>query len=232
MGEATPFRDAEAWLARQGVRREPLRVEPAAPAAPTESHEPAAAAAPAPPAPPADREGADGDEGDRGGANLEDEVRRAVATAQRLTAAAPHSEARLRAKLAERSLPEVVLDLALERCRRLGIVDDPALAAALTDEGRRKGHAPARIRQDLERRGLASAAVDAALADVEYEDQEVAAFAVAQRRAASLAGLDGETAFRRLVGQLARRGYPEALCRKVARDVLWTDREPRRASER
>ncbi|MGH3442654.1 MAG: regulatory protein RecX [Nitriliruptorales bacterium] len=163
---------------------------------------------------------------------LGDEVSRAVAYALRATANTPMSEGRLRRRLGERDVPAAVIDLAMERARTEGIVDDGALAAALVEEGRRKGHAPLRIRTDLQRRELPEAAIEAALATIGDRDEEAAAFDVAQRRAASYRGVDAETAFRRLTGFLSRRGYTDGLSRKVARQVVFHDREPERTAGR
>jgi regulatory protein len=244
-----PFRDAEAWLAERGVRREPIRLPPA-PSDP----------APEPPAtrPSADPTGpsvppslsvreadqlarqAAADDAQRradaaatpppGQRHLEDDVAEAVAFVRRSTSTAPQAEGRLRAKLAARGMPDVVIDQALARARAERLVDDPAMAAAFVAERRRKGHAPARIRQDLAARGFDPTTVAAALADGADQDLEAAAFAVARERAAGLTGVPTETAFRRIVGHLGRRGYPEALARKVARQAVFRSRDDQRTA--
>lgn len=257
-----PFRDAEAWLAERGVRREPLRVEPASEPAPDPSSAPAppASAHPAE-APAADEPDADGappmsarqavqlaqatadehlrsvddaagDADRRTEPRLEDEVAEAVAFVRRSTANAPQAEGRLATKLAERGWSSAVIEQALERCRASGLVDDAAMAAALVEEGRRKGHAPTRLRADLRRRELSEDVIAQALAPLHDEDPEAAAFAVARRKADTLTGVDAETAFRRIVGHLARRGHPEALARKVARAAVFDARDPERTASR
>lgn len=226
-----PFKSAEAFLAELGVRRDPLRVEPAGDdRAGVSVREAARLATEAPSPAPAAAGGAPGD-GDATG-DLGDEVARAVAYARRATAQAPASEAKLRAKLAAREHPPVVVERALERCRAEGIVDDPAFAAALADERRRKGHAPFRIAADLRKRGFDEALVSRVVAPLEAQDREAQAFDAARGKARALAGVEAETAVRRLVGHLARRGYPEGLARKVAREVVYADRDPRRSAER
>lgn len=249
--QAQPFRDAESWLASQGIERDPIvvRAQPerredappatapsaASPAGPDDGRAPVgtreavrlATEAPAPPEQPPAEAAAEPVAG-----RLEDEVRKAVSTAQRITAQAPQSENRLRDKLSSRDLPRVVVDLALERCRELGLVDDLAMARSLVEERRGQGHAVARIRKDLTGRGFTSEVLDQLLARAEQEDPEAAAFAVARQRAQRLASLEAETALRRLTGFLVRRGYPEGLCRKVAREVVYADREGRWVAER
>lgn len=236
-----PFRDAEAWLAARGVTREPLRIDlPAASEGdartPVSTREAVrlATEAPAPPEEPG-TEGASADDdviGEVVRRDLSDEVSAAMAYARRATANTPKSEARLREAMERKGYTGVVADLAMERAVKERLVDDAAFAVALVSEGRRKGHGPSRLRQTLAKRGIPAALIDAAVEDVEAEDQQAAAFAVARKRAERLRGVDPEAAYRRLVGYVARRGYPEGLARKAARDALWTDRESQQAAER
>jgi regulatory protein len=162
--------------------------------------------------------------------SLGDDAGAAVAFVRSSTAATPQSEGRLRSKLADRGWPGPVIDAAMERARRERLVDDPAMAAALVAERRAKGHAPARIRRDLRDRGFDDPVIDTALGGAESEDQEAAAFAVASDKARRLTGVGTETAFRRVVGHVARRGYPEALARKVAREAVFTTRDEQRVA--
>jgi regulatory protein len=247
----TPFRDAEAWLRDRGVERDPIQVPLTPPPAPTTaSPEPNPPTASAPDAtsaaPPTVKQlqgmVADAEDEqvrraddlaatpDRSRPTLEDDVAEAVAFLRRSTSTAPQSEGRLRAKLAERGTPQVVIDQALERARRERLVDDPAMAAAIVDERRRKGHSPARIRNDLRARGFTDEVLDDVLRDADAEDPHAAAFAVATDRARRLTGVPADTAFRRVAAHVARRGYPDALARKVARDAVFASRDPERAA--
>jgi regulatory protein len=271
----TPFKDAEAWLAEQGVERNPLRVplEPPAVPEPTETSQtpteaesgsrPEAAEQSAAPdslptsdapaeiapdtGPPvsardaarlaqasADEELRRADEVAAarrdGEPRLEDEVADAVAFVRRSTANAPQAEGRLAAKLRDRGHGDAVVEQAMQQCRKNGIVDDEAMARALVEEGRRRGHAPLRLRTDLRRRELADEAIEAALATIRDEDPEAAAFALARAKADTLSGVGAETAFRRVVAHLARRGHPEGLARKVAREAVFTAREDERTA--
>lgn len=240
----TPFRDAESWLADRGIRRDPLVVAPPEPGAddgrtdvsPREAARLATEAPPPPPAEPASGEpaSASGEEGpgvdaDQA-ADLQDLVAQAVAFARRSTAQAPKSEQRLRERLEGRDLPDVVVRLALERCREEGIVDDVAMARAFAAERRAKGHAPFRIRVDLGKRGFPDALIDQVLASYESEDPEAQALELAVRKARSLAHLETEAAFRRTVGYVARRGYTESVARKVAREAVFDSREADRVT--
>ena len=226
------FRSAEDWLAQQGIRRDPIRVDtttlPPAPPAPD----------PAPPAQGGEDDdvpaatGGDGvpDEAAPRPENLEDAVSRAVGFIRRSTAMHPASEGRLRGKLVDRDTPRRVIDLALEQARRERLVDDRALTFALAEERRAKGHAATRIRMDLRHKGLPDDLIAEALAGTEREDPEAVAFGVARAKAPSYAHLDAEAAYRRLVAYLARRGHPEGLARKVAREVVYVERESERTA--
>lgn len=239
-------RDAEAWLAERGITREPLRIaappdaadadapdtaamapspEQAPPIGVTEAADLADQARREPPFPAGGRDRPPAGEG-----RLEDDVASAMAFVRRSVAGAPQAEGRIRTKLAERSCPRPVIDAVLERARRERLVDDPAMAAALVEERRAKGHAAARIRRDLRERGFDEQTLDAALAEAEAEDPAALAFAVARDKAAGLTALPTEKAFRRVAAHVARRGYGEALARKVARDAVFATREDQRTA--
>jgi regulatory protein len=245
----TPYRDAEQWLRARGVEREPIRVRPAGRSGRSEqpgstSRGGTAAAPPGalprerPPEPqpvaePTEATQARGEgEAPPATGRLGEEVARAVSYARRATAKTPLSEARLRRRMEERDITAPAVEQALRRCREAGIVDDRAFALALVDEGRRKGYAPARIERDLRRREIDTEVIDEALATIGDRDLEAAAYDVARRRATQLKDEDTEAVFRRLVGYLGRRGYPDALARKVARQAVFNDREVQRTTER
>ncbi len=253
-------RDAEAWLAERGIERDPIRVDPAPPEAPPAAmtdEEPDAArggiqergeGGPQQPGAPdvsareaerlADQAAADAalvqaedaSQADPSTRRLEDDVAEAVGYVRRSTASAPQSEGRLRDKLQGRGWPAAVVDQTLERARREGLVDDDAMAAALVEERRAKGHAPSRIRRDLRARGFGDDLLDALLASAEAEDPEAAAFALAKEKAESLSGVATDTAFRRVAAYVARRGYPEGLARKVAREAVFASRDAERTA--
>ena len=246
---APAFKDAEAWLAERGIERDPIDLN-----LPEPEPEPVPGHGPGPggsgPVPDdaaaisardverlAGQAAADArlrrDEAilpasPAGG--LEEDVAEAIAFVRSSTAAAPQAEGRLRSKLADRGWSSAVVEATLDRARRERLIDDPAMAAALVAERRAKGHAVARIRRDLRERGFADEVLNVALGEAEREDPEAAAFAVARDKAAGLTGLTAETAFRRVVGHVARRGYPEGLARKVAREAVFTARDAERTA--
>ena len=232
MNAASPFKDAEAWLAERGIEPDPIQAAPPAPADVASSAVPEGPEAASHPPVVEGSEGAQpaADEADDAGVQ-DAEVTKAVSFIRSSTAAAPQSEGRVRDKLARRGVADEVIDAALVQARGERLVDDAAMAGAFVAERRAKGHAPLRIRQDMVRRGFDADTIAGALAPAEAEDQEAAAFAVARDRAAQLTGVEPQKALRRLIGHLARRGYPEGLARKVARDAIYATRQDQRTAE-
>lgn len=171
---------------------------------------------------------------DTGAASVSDpgDVDAALAFIRRSTANAPQSEGRLRTKLRDRGYDDRATEEALARARGERLVDDEVLLDVLVAERRARGHADARLRRDLRDRGFLGEQVDAALGRAGSTDPGAAAFDVARAYAARQRAVEAEVAVRRTVGALVRRGHPEALARKAARDAVYADRDPRGAAER
>jgi regulatory protein len=74
----------------------------------------------------------------------------------------------------------------------------------------------------LRRRGLAEVA-DAALAGIDADSERARAHQLVARRRPALAGLAPDIQARRLVGLLARKGYPLGLAYAVVREELAVD---------
>lgn len=159
--------------------------------------------------------------------DMEETVGKALQFVLRSTANRPQTEAELATKLRGRQFDDAVVGTALERARRMGAVDDAAFAAAwVEDRGRRRGYGLARLREELRRRQVPDGVVDAALAALEQRDELAVAMDLARRRAQQLpASLEPDAVARRLVGFLARRGYPEGLARRAAITASGLDRE-------
>lgn len=92
-----------------------------------------------------------------------------------------------------------------------GLLDDARFAREYARMHADKGRGPARILADLARKGVERRVAERAVAEVGGDDdgeRRERLQALATKRVAQLKGLDRETARRRLVGYLARRGYP------------------------
>ena len=131
------------------------------------------------------------------------------------------SEAELRDRLAARGVPGDVSEELIERFREVGLLDDAVFADALTQTRLQVDrHGLTRIRAELRRRGVDEDVVAEALSPVGQEEEMEAARAFAQRRVRALAGLEPQTARRRLVGALGRRGFGGAVVSSVVNEVL------------
>lgn len=110
-------------------------------------------------------------------------------------------------------------DVIEDFCRR-GYLDDVVLAEQLVISGiERKGQGRIALSRALAQRGVPRDVIDQALGDLPDDDAE-RALDFARTKARSLSRLDFETALRRLVGQLSRRGYGGSVAMTAARAAL------------
>jgi len=113
----------------------------------------------------------------------------------------------------------VVDDVIDDFCRR-GYLDDAALAGVLVTSGvERKGQGRVALSRALAQRGIPRDVIDGALDELPDDDDE-RALEFARSKARSMSRLDHDTALRRLVGQLSRRGYNGAVAMKAAKAAL------------
>lgn len=124
-----------------------------------------------------------------------------------------------RAVLADHGLDAHAADGILDEFQRRGYLDDARLAEQLVHSGvERKGQGRQAIGRTLSQRGVPREVADLAVADLADDDAD-RALEFARTKARSMGALDHDVALRRLVGQLARRGYgAEAL--PAARQAL------------
>ncbi|MFT3887047.1 MAG: regulatory protein RecX [Arachnia sp.] len=147
------------------------------------------------------------------------EVARTIAL--NLLTARQRSVHELRSALLRRKTPPDVADEVLGRLAEVGLVDDEAFAEALTSSRITHGQrGRARIRQELREKGVDREIAEAALAEVDPEEELEGALALARRRAASLRQLEPHVARRRLAGVLARRGYAPSVVSAALADAL------------
>lgn len=157
-----------------------------------------------------------------------DPAERAREVALRLLRA-PRSAARLREGMILRGVESGVTDEVIERYREVGLVDDDALAAAITrTRHREKGCARRAIREELRRKGFEEPGIEKALGEVTDEDEREAAAALAARRWAALKGIPEEARIRRVVDALGRKGYPPGMAFSLVRVLkdadIWDNR--------
>ncbi|WP_307816382.1 regulatory protein RecX [Nocardioides limicola] len=130
-------------------------------------------------------------------------------------------------KLAGRGVPDEIATRLLDRFTEVGLVDDAAFARAWVESRQRsRGLARRALAAELRRKGidedLARDALDEVSPDAEFDT----ARALVRGRLRTVRGLPAEKATRRLVGMLARKGYPAGTAFRVVREELsldWAD---------
>lgn len=138
----------------------------------------------------------------------------------RQLAARPCTRAELAALLHRRGIPDEVISTVLDRYDEVGIIDDEAFARAwVTSRHHGRGLARRALAGELRRKGVDGSAVDEALAELDPAVEIETARALVSRRLAGVTG-SPDAVFRRLVGMLARKGYPATVAVRVVKDAL------------
>ena len=137
------------------------------------------------------------------------------------------SSAEARDVLRESGLSSEDRALVIEQFEQRGYLDDVSLAELLVTSGsERKGQGRVAIARTLSQRGIPRQIADEALSVLDDDDAE-RALDYARSKVAGLRRYDEDTAIRRLVGQLSRRGYGGSVALTAAR-TAW--RETQRGS--
>jgi regulatory protein len=124
-------------------------------------------------------------------------------------------------RLARRNVPDDVAGRLLDRFEEVGLVDDEAFARSWVDTRQRtRGLARRALAQELRRKGVADETAREVLAEVDPAAEEEAARALVRKKLRGMRGVDDTVAARRLVGALARKGYPAGLAFAVVKDEL------------
>jgi regulatory protein len=139
----------------------------------------------------------------------------------RLLTGQPRSRAELAAALAKRGIPDDVATAVLDRFGEVGLIDDAAFAEAWVGSRHRgRGLARRALQLELHRRGIAPETAQEALGTLDDDTQEATARTLVRRRLASTRGLAAEVRARRLLGMLARKGYPAGTAARVIREEI------------
>lgn len=136
--------------------------------------------------------------------------------------------ARTRSELAEalrrRGVENTVSARILDRFDEVGLIDDEAFAGQwVRSRHRQRGLGRRAIAMELHRKGVAKEVADQALAEVDPESERSRARELVDRRLRSMSidsPEDRVKAARRLLGMLARKGYPGGVANEVIRTAL------------
>jgi len=150
-----------------------------------------------------------------------DPVEQARAICLRLLTGTPRTRKQLADALRKREIPEEAAEEVLSRFEEVGLINDSAFADAWV-ESRHHGRGLARraLAQELRTKGVDSTLIDAAVAQLDSEQEETTARELVARKLRSTRGLDRDKRLRRLAGMLARKGYPEGMALRVVRQAL------------
>lgn len=141
-------------------------------------------------------------------------------TLLRKLAARSLSEKESRAVLSQFALDPGEVDAMIAAFLDRGYLNDAHLAEQIAYSGReRKGQARRRIAQTLAERGIPRDVAEQALDELPDDESELA-LDFARTKVRSLGDRDRETALRRLLGQLARRGFAGSVAMAAARTAL------------
>lgn len=149
-----------------------------------------------------------------------DEGARATDAAVLFLGYRPRSEREVRIRLRKRGYSPEAIDVAVQRTREWGYLDDQKFAEFWVDN--RTTHKPRGkrlLRQELREKGVEQRIIDEILDDADIEEYD-AALQLARKRNDSLTHLSHDLRYRRLSGYLARRGYGWDVVGPVLREVL------------
>jgi regulatory protein len=135
--------------------------------------------------------------------------------------AAPRTRAQLKAALSRRGVPDEVADAVLGRFAEVKLIDDAMFASAWVESRHHgRGLSGRALAAELRQRGVAPGDIEAAVGELKPEQEIATARALVARRLAGTRGQPLQARIRRLMGVLARKGYPQALAYRVVREAL------------
>jgi regulatory protein len=153
-----------------------------------------------------------------GGDRSDAEVAREICLRQ--LAVRPRTRAELAQALTRRRIDDEVITEVLDRYDEVGMIDDAAFARAwVSSRHAGRGLARRALAGELRQRGVAGDVVGEALETLDDEQETATARALVDRKLRTSTGAP-EAVFRRLVGMLARKGYPAGLAITTVKDAL------------
>ena len=148
------------------------------------------------------------------------ESERAREICLRQLAVRPRTRVELAKALARKEISEEVIAEVLDRYDEVGIIDDAAFARAwVSSRHQGRGLARRALANELRQHGVASEVASEALETLDEDEEAATARALVDRKLRSATGTP-EAVFRRLVGMLARKGYPAGVAIRAVKDAL------------
>ncbi|MFI7544574.1 regulatory protein RecX [Actinoplanes sp. NPDC049599] len=148
----------------------------------------------------------------------ESEIARDICLRQ--LAVRPRTRAELAKVLARKEISEEVIAEVLDRYDEVGIIDDAAFARMwVSTRHQGRGLARRALANELRQHGVESEVATEALETLDDEAEATTARALVDRKLRSARGTPDQV-FRRLVGMLARKGYPAGVAIQAVKEAL------------
>ncbi|WP_157408952.1 regulatory protein RecX [Actinoplanes sp. N902-109] len=164
--------------------------------------------------------GGDRGAGDKADATPRSESEIAREICIRQLAIRPRTRAELAKALAKKEISEEAIAEVLDRYDEVGIIDDAAFARAwVSSRHHGRGLARRALANELRQRGVDAEVASEALEAVDDDAEAAAARALVDRKLRTAHGTPDQV-FRRLVGMLARKGYPAGTAIRAVKDAL------------
>jgi len=138
-----------------------------------------------------------------------------------LLAARPRTQEELRQALRRKGFDAELGETLLGRLDQAKLVDDAAFAEQwVRSRHAYQGLARSALVAELKRKGVDTEVAARAAGEIDRESEEERARELVRKRLRSMSGLDEQTATRRLLGTLARKGYSQGMAYAVVREEL------------
>ncbi|WP_425577652.1 recombination regulator RecX [Nocardia callitridis] len=140
----------------------------------------------------------------------------------RLLAVRARSRAELAQRMAEKGFAPELTEGVLDRLAEVDLIDDAAFAEQwVRSRHSFSGKGKQALAQELRRKGVDQEDAAEALATISDDDEESRATELVVRKLRTMPrNLERDKAIRRLVGMLARRGYPQSIAYTVVKREL------------
>lgn len=139
----------------------------------------------------------------------------------RLLTDRPRTRQELADALRAKDVPDEAAEAVLHRFGEVGLINDAAFAESWVDSRHRgRGLARRALATELHRKGVESETAREALDALTPEQERETAERLVRRRLPSTRRLAPEARTRRLLGMLARKGYPAGMAASVIRDAI------------
>jgi len=138
-----------------------------------------------------------------------------------------HGRGELAQALAKKQVPEGVVEATLATFEAAGLIDDEDFARSWVQARQRgKGLSSRALANELRTKGVDDDLAKDVIAELDPEVELEAAHRLVRTKLRSMSRFDDTTKTRRLVGMLARKGYPSQLAFSVVRQELGAEEQP------